>query len=54
MSAARVSPDDREAFVLRNMDLQYPWYWSAAVLIGLFGISAWILNSRVKSLDRLK
>lgn len=32
----------------------YPWYWSAAVLAVLLGISVWILNSRVKSLDRLK
>jgi ABC-2 type transport system permease protein len=31
-----------------------PWYWSALVLAGLFGISVWILNSRVKSLDRLR
>lgn len=33
---------------------QYPWYWSAWVLAVLFGLSAWILNSRVRSLDRLK
>jgi len=33
---------------------QYPWYWSAGVLAGLFGISIWILTTRVKSLDRLK
>ncbi len=33
---------------------QYPWYWSAAVLAVLFGLSAWILNSRVRSLDRLR
>jgi ABC-2 type transport system permease protein len=32
----------------------YPWYWSALVLAGLFGISLWILSLRVKSLDRLK
>jgi ABC-2 type transport system permease protein len=32
----------------------YPWYWSAAVLVGLFGLSLWILTFRVKSLDRLK
>jgi ABC-2 type transport system permease protein len=32
----------------------YPWYWSAAVLLGLFGLSLWILTFRVKSLDRLK
>jgi ABC-2 type transport system permease protein len=33
---------------------QYPWYWSAAVLAVLFGLSACILNYRVRSLDRLK
>jgi ABC-2 type transport system permease protein len=32
----------------------YPWYWSAGVLAGLFGLSVWILTSRVKTLDRLK
>jgi ABC-2 type transport system permease protein len=31
-----------------------PWHWSAGILVGLFGISAWILNSRVKSMDRLR
>lgn len=31
-----------------------PWYWSAAVLGVLLGMSIWILSSRVKSLDRLK
>ena len=35
-------------------DLQFPWYWSAGVLAGLFGLSLWILTSRVKSLDRLR
>lgn len=33
---------------------QYPWWWSAAVLTGVFGLSLWILTSRVKSLDRLR
>jgi ABC-2 type transport system permease protein len=33
---------------------QYPWYWSAAVLAGLMGLSVWILSFRVKSLDRLR
>ncbi|MBI1917381.1 MAG: ABC transporter permease subunit [Planctomycetes bacterium] len=31
-----------------------PWTWSALVLLGLIGLSLWILSSRVKSLDRLK
>jgi ABC-2 type transport system permease protein len=30
------------------------WYWCAGVLLGLFGLSSWILTTRVKSLDRLK
>ncbi len=47
-------PDQRQHFVLRNAGPQYPWYWSAGVLLGLFGLSACILNFRVKSLDRLK
>jgi ABC-2 type transport system permease protein len=33
---------------------QYPWTWSAGVLAGLFGLSLWILSTRVKSLDRLR
>jgi ABC-2 type transport system permease protein len=32
----------------------HPWQWSAAVLLGLFGVSVWILATRVKSLDRLR
>ncbi|MDX2037333.1 MAG: ABC transporter permease subunit [Isosphaeraceae bacterium] len=31
-----------------------PWIWSAGVLFGLFGASAWVLTTRVKSLDRLR
>ena len=33
---------------------QYPWYWSALVLLALGGISVWILHKRVTSLDRLR
>jgi ABC-type transport system involved in multi-copper enzyme maturation permease subunit len=33
---------------------QYPWYWSAAVLGGVWLVSVLILTRRVKSLDRLK
>lgn len=33
---------------------QYPWYWSAAVLAGLWAASVVVLSRRVKSLDRLK
>jgi ABC-2 type transport system permease protein len=46
--------DERGQYLLRNMDSHYPWYWSAAVLLVLLGVSVCILNLRVKSLDRLK
>lgn len=49
-----VPPDQRQAYLLEKLDPQYPWYWSAEVLAVLFGLSAWILNFRVRSLDRLK
>jgi ABC-2 type transport system permease protein len=32
----------------------YPWKWSAYVLLGIVGLSLWILTTRVKSLDRLR
>jgi ABC-2 type transport system permease protein len=32
----------------------FPWYWSAVVLAGLFGLSACILSFSVRSLDRLR
>jgi ABC-2 type transport system permease protein len=44
----------RSQFLLSYGGWQYPWYWSAAVLVALFGLSACILNFAVKSLDRLK
>ncbi len=44
----------RGLFLLRMMGPQYPWYWSAAVLAGLFILSACILNFKIRSLDRLK
>ena len=33
---------------------EFPWQWSAYVLLGLVGLSLWILTTRVKSLDRLR
>ena len=52
---AQTVPDDqRDQYLMQNMGPQYPWYWSAAVLAVLMGLSAWVLNVRVKSLDRLK
>ncbi|CAN5494945.1 hypothetical protein BH10PLA2_BH10PLA2_28440 [soil metagenome] len=47
-------PGLREVMQFSFMGPQYPWYWSAGVLGGLFLISAGILNFRIKSLDRLK
>jgi ABC-2 type transport system permease protein len=49
-----VPEDDRDRYLLEHMGSEYPWYWSAIVLLVLFGISVCILNFRVKSLDRLK
>ena len=49
-----VPADDRPQYLLTHTGPQYPWYWSAFVLLGLMGMSVWILNVRVKSLDRLK
>ena len=46
--------ESRDRLLTTYMGPQYPWYWSAGVLIGLFGLSACILNLSVKSLDRLK
>jgi ABC-2 type transport system permease protein len=47
-------PTERAQFIYDHAGPQYPWHWSALVLLGIFGCSAWILNRRVKSLDRLK
>jgi len=51
----KLQPENR-----RSRDLlavrgpQSPWYWSAAVLAALAGLSICILNFRIKSLDRLR
>jgi ABC-2 type transport system permease protein len=48
------------AVVLRTPPLasrmvpSYPWYWSAVILLALAAVSVWVLNGRVKSLDRLR
>ncbi len=47
-------PSHRDQFLLGTLGPQYPWYWSAGVLAALLGLSACILNFRVRSLDRLK
>jgi hypothetical protein len=46
--------NNRQRFMLENMGPQYPWYWSAITLAGLFGLSVVVLNFRIRSLDRLK
>jgi ABC-2 type transport system permease protein len=45
---------ERSTYLLQMLGNQYPWYWSAAVLAGLFLLSLCILNLSIKSLDRLK
>jgi hypothetical protein len=52
--AETVPAEERDQYLLQNMGPQYPWYWSAVVLAVLMGLSACVLNFRVKSLDRLK
>lgn len=47
-------PGQRNQILLQLMGNQYPWYWSAAVLGGLFALSACVLHFSIKSLDRLK
>jgi hypothetical protein len=54
-SMAQIRPPyERDRFLRDYMGPQYPWAWSGMVLIGLFVLSAGILNFRVRSLDRLK
>lgn len=50
---AKPPPVNERRLADRNV-AQFPWTWSAGVLLGLMGISAWILTRRVKSLDRLR
>jgi ABC-2 type transport system permease protein len=54
-NVARILPaPERPMFLMNFTGPQYPWKWSAFILLGLFGFSAWILHTQVKSLDRLK
>jgi ABC-2 type transport system permease protein len=50
----RWPPDQRAGILFQWRGYEYPWTWSAGVLIGVFVLSAWILNRSIKSLDRLK
>ena len=47
-------PAWREMLLWCSLGPQYPWYWSAEVLVVLLLISACIMHFRVRSLDRLK
>ncbi|HEX3600333.1 MAG TPA: hypothetical protein VHU84_09345 [Lacipirellulaceae bacterium] len=49
-----LSGGQREPIVMQMLYSQFPWYWSAAVLLLLAALSAWILTLNIKSLDRLK
>jgi ABC-2 type transport system permease protein len=52
---SRLQPaQKRSQFLLRFGAWQFPWYWSALVLLALMALSVCILNLSVKSLDRLK
>jgi ABC-2 type transport system permease protein len=51
---AWMPPDTRAQFLNRFLGPAYPWYWSAAVLLALLGLSTCILKFKIKSLDRLK
>jgi ABC-2 type transport system permease protein len=47
-------PGPRTNLLWQMMGNQYPWYWSAAVLVAIFLLSLAILNFSIKSLDRLR
>jgi hypothetical protein len=52
---ARLRPGpERDMARLRNVGVQYPWTWSAGVLLAFLCLSVCILNRSIKSLDRLK
>ena len=54
LSELQPSQSARDRIRAMYMGPQFPWYWSAGVLAGLFGLSAVVLNFSVKSLDKLK
>jgi len=54
LSQFEPDPQSRDQLVANYMGPEFPWYWSAATLLGIFGLSTCILNFSVKSLDRLK
>ena len=52
--SSEMPEDQRNQYLRQHLGPRYPWYWSAGVLIVLMGLSACLLNYRVKSMDRLK
>jgi ABC-2 type transport system permease protein len=54
-TVSEFQPENYQAQFLQEFEgPQYPWLWSAGVLIGLFGLSACTVNLPIKSLDRAK
>ena len=54
-SVSKLLPEGQQGFFLVAQEGDtYPWKWSAFVLGGLCLVSVLILNTRVKSLDRLR
>jgi ABC-2 type transport system permease protein len=51
---AAAAPEVNDRRLADQMVPQYPWVWSAGVLVGLLGLSLCTLSARVKSLDRLR
>ncbi|HUB27439.1 MAG TPA: ABC transporter permease subunit [Tepidisphaeraceae bacterium] len=47
-------PAERPHFLANALGTQFPWYWSAAVLAALAGLSAATLHFSIRSLDRLR
>jgi ABC-2 type transport system permease protein len=50
---APAAPANERRFADRLVP-QFPWTWSAGVLLALLGISVWTLTRRVRSLDQLR
>ena len=50
----QTSEDDAPLLLRTPDNLRHPWTWSAGVLGGLFVLSALVLTTRVKSMDRLR
>ncbi len=50
--AAQQPPNER--MLADQFVHQFPWYWSAGILAGLWVLSIWILSFRVRTLDQLR